>query len=182
MNRSIFILLPLAVVFSAPAAATIISGNVSGGTATAAGGTFIKLSVPLSNPLGPANSVGDDNFQNSNLYGFDENQNILLASALMVDVGSNPIAAGMTVASHYVFFDPGPTQNIVGTVNFDSDVLGVITSTGRLAASDFLANTGVNYLNPTQRGLEAGDSVTISGLRQIAFNTSADTPGDYVRV
>jgi hypothetical protein len=67
-------------------------------------------------------------------------------------------------------------------VNFDSDVLGIITSTTNLADSDFLANTGVNYLNPGLRGLEAGDSVTISGARQITFATTAGTPGDYVRV
>jgi hypothetical protein len=67
-------------------------------------------------------------------------------------------------------------------VNFDADVLSIITSTSHLASSDFLTNTGVNYLNPSQRGLEAGDSVTISGPRQILFDTVASSPGDYVRV
>jgi hypothetical protein len=57
-----------------------------------------------------------------------------------------------------------------------------MTSTTNLAASDFLANTGVNYLNPGARGLEFGDSVTISGARQILFDTFASSPGDYVRV
>jgi hypothetical protein len=36
----------------------------------------------------------------------------------------------MTVVSHYIFFDPGPTQEMIGTVDFDSDILGIITSTG----------------------------------------------------
>jgi hypothetical protein len=71
---------------------------------------------------------------------------------------------------------------VIGTVNFDSNVLSIVTSTSKLAASDFLANTGVNYLNPANRGLEAGDSVTISGQRQILFDTTASSPGDYVRV
>ncbi len=167
---------------SIPVTATITGGAVTGGTALTAGGTFVKLSVPLPNLFGPPNSVGNDNFQSPNLYGFDEDQNILLASPLIVDVGASPIAAGTTVASHYIFFDPGPTQEVIGTVDFDSDVLAIITSTGNLAASDFLANTGVNYLNPANRGLEAGDSVTISGLRQILFDTTASSPGDYVRV
>lgn len=166
----------------APVCATIISGAVTGGTAFTAGGTFVKLTVPLGNPFGPPNSVGNNTFQSPNLYGFDEDQNIVIPGALSVNVGSSPIAAGTTVASHYIFFDPGPTQSIIGTVNFDADVLAIITSTGFLAASDFLANTGVNYLNPGLRGLEAGDSVTISGLRQIRFATTASTPGDYVRV
>ena len=173
----------LAASLAAPeASATIIGGSVTGGTAKTAGGIFIKLGVPISNPLGPANSVGDDTFQRPNLYGFDEDQNILLPADLAIDVGTSTILAGTTVASHYVFFDPRQTQSMVGTVDFDSDVLGIITSTAFLAASDFLANTGVNYLNPGLRGLEPGDAVTISGARQIRFDTTASTPGDYVRV
>jgi len=86
------------------------------------------------------------------------------------------------VSSYYVFFDPGPTQNIIGTVNFGSDVLGIMTSTGTLALGDFLGALGVNYLNPANRGLEAGDSVTISGSQQILVDLSASSPGDYVRV
>jgi hypothetical protein len=111
--------------------------------------------------------VGNNTFQSPNLFGFDEDQNILLAAPLTVDVGTSPIPAGTVVASHYIFFDPGPSQHVIGTVNFDSDVLAIITGTANLAASDFLANTGVNYLNPNNRGLEAGDSITISGPRQI---------------
>lgn len=165
-----------------PVSATIIGGSVTGGTAFTAGGTFVKLTVPLANPFGPPNSVGNDTFQSSNLYGFDEDQNILLGAPLMIDVGSSPLTAGMIVASHYIFFDPNSTESIIGTVDFDSDVLGIVTSTNHLLSSDFLANTGVNYLNPSARGLEYGDFVTISGLRQIQFDTQASSPGDYVRV
>ena len=161
-----------------PARADIMGGNVTSG----GGATFIKLTVPLSNPFGAPNSVGNDTFQSPNLYGFNESQNTqVLNSPLLLDVGSGPIAVGTIVASHYIFFDP-VDGHIRGTVNFDSKVLGIITSTGNLAASDYLANTGVNYLNPAARGLEAGDSVTISGPNQILFDTFASTPGDYVRV
>jgi hypothetical protein len=174
-----------AVLLMATAAnATVISGLVTGGTAFGAGGTFIKLTVPLGNPFGPPNSVGDDTFQSPNLYAFDEDQNVTVVADLDTDDGVSPILAGTIVASHYVFFDPGPTQSIIGAVNFDSKVLAVISSTGKLLASDYLANTGVNYLNPAARGLEAGDSVTINLLddHQILFDTTASTPGDYVRV
>ena len=167
---------------SIPATATIIDGTVSGGTAQTAGGVFVKLTVPLSNLFGPPDSVGNDNFQSPNLFGFDEDQNITLSAPLTVDVGSSPIPAGTIVASHYIFFDPGPAEHVIGTVDFDSDVLGILTTTSQLAATDFLANTGVNYLNPGLRGLEAGDSVTISGPEQILFDTVASSPGDYVRV
>jgi hypothetical protein len=164
------------------AEASIIGGSVTSGTAFTAGGTFVQLTPPLNNPFGPANSVGNNNFQSPNLYAFNEDQNILLAAPLLTNIGMNPIPAGTVVASHYVFFDPGPTQTIVGTVDFDADILAVITGTTRLSLSDFLANTGVNYLNPGARGLEPGDLVTISGPRQITVDFAAASPGDYIRV
>ena len=167
-----------ALAFAAPAAeATIIGGSVTGGNA---GGTFQKLTVPFT-ISDPDNTVGNNNFDLPNLYGFDEDQNILIASALVADVGG-PIAANTVVASHYIFFDPGPARDIIGTVDFDAPVLAIFTSTTRLANTDFLANTGVNYLNPGARGLEAGDFVTINGPQQIKFDTFAGSPGDYVRV
>jgi hypothetical protein len=180
-NLVFFIAAALSLLTAQPTMATIVGGTVTGGTAFTAGGIFVKLTPPLTNLFGPPDSVGNDNFQSPNLFGFDEDQNILIGTALSVDVGTAP-GAGTIVASHYVFFDPGPSQHIIGTVNFDSDVIAVITSTGTLAASDFLAKTGVNYLNPSARGLEPGDSVTISGARQILFDTFASSPGDYVRV
>jgi len=172
----------VALLLPVSASATIIGGTVTGGTALPAGGTFVKLAPSLPNPFGPANSVGSDTFQSPNLFGFDEDQNIVISAALAVDVGTSPLPIGTIVASHYVFFDPGLSQHIIGTVDFDADVLAIITSTSHLFNSDFLAKTGVNYLNPNLRGLESGDAVTISGPRQILFDTTASSPGDYVRV
>lgn len=172
--------LGVALTIATPASATIVSGLVTGGSALAGGGVFVNLSVPLTGST-PFNTVGADNFNTPNLYGFSESQNILLGSTLLMDIGA-AIAAGTQVASHYVFFDPLGASSMVGTVDFDSDVLGIITSSGLLLASDGLANTGVNYLNPVLRGLEVGDSVTISGTRQILVNVTASSPGDYVRV
>lgn len=172
-----------------PVSATIVSGTVTSGTPGV--GTFIKLTVPFTDST-PDNTVGNNTFQNFNLYGFDEDQNIDITVDLTVDIladglggstGSPGIVPmGSTVASHYVFFDPGPLSRQAGTVSFDSDIFGIITSTGNLAASDFLINTGVTYLNPTQRGLEGGDIVTITGLQTISVNWLAGNPGDYIRV
>jgi hypothetical protein len=92
-----------------PATATSIGGSVTGGTALNAGGVFVKLTIPLANAFGLPDSVGNDNFQSPNLFEFDEDQNILLTAPLTVNVGSSPIPAGTIVASHYVFFDPGPS-------------------------------------------------------------------------
>ena len=180
--RLLYAIIGLVAIFIAlPANATIIGGNVTGGTAFTAGGIFEKLTTPLPNPLGAPNSVGANSFQSPNLFGFDEDQNIFLDAPLDVDVGSD-LLAGDTVASHYVFFDPGPSQRMIGTVDFDSEILAIITRTETLLASDFLANTGVNYLNPALRGLETRDLVTISGINQIKFDVFARNPGDYVRV
>jgi hypothetical protein len=165
--------------------ATIISGQVTSGS-----GSFIKLSVPFAES-NPDNTVGNDTFQNPNLYGFDEGQNILISANLNVDdlanglgggSGSGILSSGTTVASHYIFFDPAGTLSQEGFVDFDSDILAIISSTSNLLASDFLINTGVNYLNPSERGLETGDVVTISGMRQINVDWTASTPGDYIRV
>ncbi len=180
----------LSTVVHFPAQSTIVSGAVTGGDSFGLGGTFIKLDVPFTES-NPDNTVGNDNFQNQHLYGFDEGQNIDISVDLSVDIladglggssGAGLILQGTTVASHYIFFDPNANRTQIGTVTFDSNILGIMTSTNTLAASDFLINTGVNYLNPTLRGLESGDVVSIDGLNSITVDWFAGSPGDYIRV
>ena len=166
--------------------ASIVGGTVTGESGVIdAGGTFVFLTPGIFFPSNPANTVGDNNFQTPNLYGFDEDQNIILPGDIDVDIGpSGGLAAGTVVASHYVFFDPASTSTLTGTVTFDSDVLAILTRTSTMAATDFLANTGVNYLNDGLRGLEGGDSVSISASdpRTIEIDFTAGSPGDYIRV
>lgn len=170
-------------VASTGAQAIIISGGVTGGSAQSGGATFIELTSSFSSPVTGASDVGNNTFQTLNLYGFNEDQNIVIPSNLAVDVGSSPIAAGTVVASHYIFFDP-VSASIQGYVDFDSQILGILTSTSNMAATDFLANTSVNYLNPSARGLEGGDSAVIDGGNPNRVDVSfvASTPGDYIRV
>lgn len=162
---------------------------VTGGSVTSGGGTFNILTPPLANPFGPFNSVGNDTFQNNNLYAFNEDQNVVVGpGALAVDYvpggGAGSIAAGTVVASHYVFFDPANIVSQTGYVEFDAPILAIVSSTGTLLASDYLANTGINYLNPAARGLEQGDSATIDSILANRMNVdwTAASPGDYVRV
>ena len=174
-------LLGVNALFMGNAMAIISNGAVTGGSVTllppAAQGTFIDL--------GSASgiSVGNNNFDSRNLYGFNENQNITLLANLSVDVGST-ILAGTVVASQYVFFDPDGFESVEGWVEFDSEVLGIMTSTTNLNASDFLINNNVTYLSPTLRGLERSDSVSIDATNNQRINLSflARSPGDYIRV
>jgi hypothetical protein len=169
-------------VLAGPVSADISGGIVTGGSAFAGGGTFVLLIPPLTNSFGPANTVGSDNFESLNLFGFNELQDVVLASNLTVDIGSSPISAGTAISSHYVFFDPATNESIAGTVVFDTNVLAVIATTTNLANSDFLAAPGVNYAGSAARGLETGDSVNISPPKQVLVQLSAGSPGDYIRV
>ena len=189
MNSKVLVSVLVICAFALPLAAnaTVIGGSVTGGDAATRGGTFVKLSLPLSSS--PANTVGSDNFDDWNLYAFDERQSVTLTSDLGVDMLWNTgspglLTAGTVVSSHYVFFDPPGSAlvNQLGTVDFDSDILAVITSTSRLNNSDFLGLTAVNYVATGFRGLEAGDTVSISGPRTISLDWAAYSPGDYIRV
>jgi len=172
--------------------AVITGGTVTGGSSFTAGGTFNLVTPPIPSPSGncAVNSVGNNCQQTHDLWGFDEDQNIVLVAPLTVDDSTGDgipdgaiLPIGTTVASHYVYYDPQPRgSTIVGCVQFDSPVVATIFSRSRLAASDFLANTGVNYLNPTLRGFElANDIATFSGS-EVCVSFRASTPGDYFRV
>ena len=175
--------------FTSASNATIIAGDVTSGS-----GMFVELTLPFFPPNGPVNTVGNDTFQTPNIYAVNEDQNVSVTGAILgYDLsvggtwlaGANPgsLAIGTTVASHYVFFDPAGSTNVQGWVEFDSDIIAVIVTTNLLASSDYLANTGVSYLNPGARGLEPNqDFITNVTNRKIFINFRASTPGDYIRV
>lgn len=177
-------------ILSAGAAGSVFGANITGGAVTAgsaltAGGTFVDLTVPWGSVSTPANTVGNANFLTPDLYAFSETQNFALTSTLAAQVGQTSISAGTVVNSFFVTFEPGGAgYNLIGHVDFSAPVLAIITSDASLAASNFLGDAGITYLDPGSVGLEAGDSVTIdaSNPDQIDWNTSASTPGDSVRV
>jgi hypothetical protein len=174
-----------------PASATVIFGEVTGGESFNQGGGFVKLVVPFT-LSDPDNTVGNDNFNTPDLYALDELQNVELLADLDVDIladgiggggGSGVIAAGTTVASHYVFFDPLTTTLQEGNISFDSNILGIITSDANLNASNVLANPDVTYSTQPGLGLEPGDdTVEITSLTTLSIDWGARTPGDYIRV
>ncbi len=159
-----------------PTFATVLDGEI---LRQSGFGDFVKLDTDT--PF----AVGNDTFDDCNLYAFDEDQNILLVEPIRVDIGGNNgvIPQGSIVASHYVFFDSisGIHQ---GYVDFDAPILGVATFQDTMAATDFLANTGVEYISIELRGLERGDDVWIdeNNPNRLWVYWAGSSPGDFVRV
>lgn len=166
---------------SCSASALIIGGNVDGVA------TFIELTTPFSES-NPDNTVGQNNFNTGNFYGFNEDQNIILPGPLDVDIladgTAGQLAANTIVASHYVFFDPRNAQRKTGWVEFDAPVLAILTETNTLDASDFLLNNNVTYLSPNLRGIEENDFVSVNSTFdfRVDLDWFAGNPGDYIRV
>ena len=163
-------LLPLA------AQAAILDGAI---LRQSGSGTFVLLDPST------GFAVGNDTFNTDHLYGFDEDLNILLEEAIDVDIGgeNGVIAEGTVVASHYVFFDSINGVHI-GTVVFDAPILGGAAYEDTMFATDFLANTNVEYLSLHLRGLEDGDQVWIDedDPKRLWVYWAGSSPGDYIRV
>ena len=176
MIRPLSMILPLLALCASPAAATVTGGEIMQQNGK---GTFVKLDTDK------AFSVGFDTFDDDNLYAFDEDQNILLEEPVRVDIGGEDgvIAQGTVVASHYVFFDSLAGIHI-GYVDFDAVILGIAAFQDTMAATDFLANTDVEYISPELRGLERGDTVWIDRKdpHRLWVYWAGSSPGDYIRV
>ena len=162
--------------FTSMAQAVVVDGGIIRQNGQ---GEFRKLetNVPF--------DVGNDNFDDDNLYAFDEDQNILLDAPIRVDVGgaNGVIPAQTVVASHYVFFDSLSGIHI-GYVDFDAPILGVAAFQDTMGATDFLANTAVNYIGTDLRGLEQGDTLWVDedDPHRLWVYWAGSSPGDYVRV
>jgi hypothetical protein len=163
-------------ILAAPAMAVVLDGEI---IRQDGNGRFAKLDTDT------AFSVGQDNFNTDNLYAFDEDQNIILSAPIRVDIGGTDgvLIAGTEVASHYVFFDSLAGRHM-GYVDFDAPILGVAAYQDTMGATDFLANTSVNYIGTELRGLEEGDYVWIDedDPQRLWVFWAGSSPGDYVRV
>lgn len=157
-----------------------------------------SASIVLSSSIVDAN---DDAAYNTAQQGFNEQQGVLLGSALSVDGGT--IAAGTRVDSHMIFLNSGPNNdnsllehfNVRWT--FDGDILGVMSkSNGSLEvnSSTLLGATDVAYPNSSfsARGFETTnwtcDGSTISddcyGIfgNELNLTMRVTEPGDWIRV
>ena len=136
---------------------------------------------------------------------FDERQNLKLDKTLKVDI-SKPgtydeprdltplsIPAGTFVDSHFLHADNiGQAKiRLIGSVTFDTDILGVVVTDGNLDKSDWVGSPSTAYpAKLNLRGLEltgppsnGGDLVTISpDRRTITFNVGFSSVLDSIRV
>ena len=171
-----FIALCMLMIVTTPAQAFVTDGGIIRQNGQ---GSFVKLDTDV--PF----DVGNDNFDDDNLYAFDEDQNIVLTAPIRVDLGgeNGVIPAETTVASHYVFFDSLSGVQI-GFVDFDAPILGIAAFQDTMGATDFLANTSVNYIGTELRGLEQGDRLWIDegDPHRLWVYWAGSSPGDYVRV
>ena len=174
----IFAAASLAMCVAHPAFAVVVGGEILRQNSEGVG-VFVKLETDK--PF----AVGNDTFDDPNLYAFDEDQNIVLEEPIRVDIGGEQgmIETGTVVASHYVFFDSLSGVHH-GYVDFDAPILGVAAFQDTMAATDFLANTSVTYISIELRGLERGDRVWVDPVdpHRLWVLWAGSSPGDYVRV
>lgn len=134
---------------------------------------------------------------------FNERQNVLLAQAAQVDVTTTgffdaladltpgPIAVGTLVSSYYLHADPvgssGTTYTYIGSITFDSDILGVAALNTQLVGTNSLGAPGTTYPNAGNvNGVDfpdGTDTLTVSANRRtLSFRLVAWAGSDAVRV
>jgi hypothetical protein len=100
--------------------------------------------------------------------------------------GGPVVAAGTRVDVYYSYFDPAGTRGGLGSVTFDTPVLGIIAYTERLPISDFLRVPGAPYPGVpafNARGWEETEWGQLSADRRtLTFNALASNPGDQFRI
>lgn len=168
----------LALLCTAPAGAAIISGP---------------------DVISPPAVLGPNPFGANRFIAFYERQNVVLGEN--VDLGNKVsrklarakggrdakaarmLSEGTLVSSHYIAYDPAGTVRNSVTVAFDSEILGVVVGSNRLARTDFLGAEDIDYGRFRHRGKEWRDHFKISADgKSLTLKYRANSPGDYVRV
>lgn len=136
----------------------------------------------------PASVVLNATQSNVRIIGFDERQCITLAAPLYTDHAVLP--TGSKVSCHFFHGDPVTTLMLSGKARFDTNIVGVISTSTNLDASDIVCRrAGVTYPMPgseANRGLEAlqpndGYNIIDAG-RGIAISMDIPAASDQVRV
>ena len=160
-------LLALSLATAGPAAASVVSTT---GLAIVAPPSFIGADFIFAQQL-PFQLI------------FDEQQGVVLASALNTDTGV--IAAGTKVDSQ-LFAVNGPSATVDTSATFSGAVLGIIyiSGSGNYGPSDFLGAPGTTYNEAScgNCGFEAGDDFLNFAGNTVSFHNGYSSPGDFARV
>jgi PKD repeat protein len=160
------------------------------GVISGTSGAVTKIAPPASvNHPGVLDSL-------TTTYAFDEQQGVTLASALAVDIvtpghydattslvnASIPI--GTTIDSHFFASArlPQTTGQLIGTLTFPSDILGVIVRRGKMNTSNVLGAPGTSYTTSTINNdfelSSTQDAVTLVNARTITLRANSPNGAD----
>lgn len=161
------------------ATALVLGLATQAAQATIVGGTnFINLtgSEPAVNP----------GFESSLAFGWDEATQVTLGGLIAsVDTITGSLTSDTLVNSHMIGFDPEERSEVLATITFDSEILGVVWSTNSLSATDAvlgLPTVTYNENPPFYLGIEAPfDWFSVDG-NTLTFHAGASKPGDFIRV
>ncbi|MGH2701706.1 MAG: Ig-like domain-containing protein [Actinomycetota bacterium] len=175
----------IGLVLAQPAYATIISAS----------GAAVKIAPP-------ATLVNPKLESDTQMFVWDEQQNVTLPNSLNVDI-STPglyddnddltpaaIPAGTVVSSHFVHGDNvgsgGGGHNLDGTVVVDAEILGIIIMNPNLDDSDFLGAPGTEYptgLDQRRFTIEAQDFLIEQVDRRTVFiHMNVRAHADEIRI
>jgi len=140
--------------------------------------------------IAPPTDVLNDTVTNLGQQGFDEVQGVVTSADYNFDDGVIP--AGTLVDSHMIFLNAPPGPNIYHrdggvTWTFSGPIIGVMSDSNgnyEVASTPELGAPGTNYpaVGFPARGLDSGDSYTISGNQLILGMGVDPDAGDWIRV
>ncbi len=139
-------------------------------------------------------SVQEDTPTNSQQEGFDEQQGVVLSSAINIDGGT--IAAGTRVDSHLIFLNTQGNTRADATAQwtFSGDILGVMSQSNGAQLDD--SNSQLAFFNDyfttgsslpfSAAGLESNNMATNDGYMfsgaTLDLRMVVTEPGDWIRV
>ncbi|MGB3556478.1 MAG: VPLPA-CTERM sorting domain-containing protein [Jannaschia sp.] len=171
--------MPIKTIIAATFAIALGAGAASAATITAvSNGAVIATPSSVTNAAPTSINV---------VSAFNEKSGVMLTSALAVNGGS--IAVGTKVDSHMLFFNRvgngggKPNDSLTAGFSFSEQILGFITATSALNATDsLLGAVGTTYQTFRARGFEGNDSVSLIGTNGLTTSLSITQPGDWFRV
>ena len=129
-----------------------------------------------------AGPIGTNQFNEDGVvYTLEESQGVTVPVTLTTFGGTVP--AGTVVDSTLVWVDPSVLMNTQATIDFSSDIVGIIVGSVTLFLTESLFGSDVvTYFYDSMTGLERIDRLFIVDENTITINFWTDNPGDYIRV